>query len=40
MSDPIPEPDAYDEDAPLPDEPEDGPEFIDLEVQDDKSAGA
>lgn len=34
MSDPKPETDAYDEDAPLPDEPEDGPAFNDREVQD------
>jgi hypothetical protein len=34
VEDAVPEPDAYDEDAPLPDEPEDGPEFVDMEVQD------
>lgn len=34
MTDPIPEPEVYDEDAPLPDEPEDGPPFHDTEVQD------
>jgi hypothetical protein len=34
MSQQVPEPDVYDEDAPLPPEPEDGPPFVDREVQD------